>query len=258
LASSTTFWLAHDRGRWTRVPGRSTHTASPDAAISPSHWRSFSRVVMNVPSGWQYPMAANSASSRSMLSPTSVLEIPTARPARRYDNPSNTTAAWHPDEPPRAAAGCRHGRVGGVAAGGPGRRPARPAHLRAAVNAGSMTTGTRPPGKRENLPMVWSPSMSERTEHHGHPHYARQVTSDPEHDQEVTAFLPLCGVSASCHVGISSLPTVPPVVSTVSAVVSTVLTATHSVRYNGCRSDHGCRPCNGTPNHTSSTDSTPA
>jgi hypothetical protein len=48
---------------------------------------------MNVPSGWQYPMAANSASNRSMLSPTSVLEMPTILAARRYDSPSSSTAA---------------------------------------------------------------------------------------------------------------------------------------------------------------------
>src|SRR6266511_3920867 len=74
LASSTTFWLAHDLGRCTRVASPSTHTASPERAISPSHRRSSSRVVMKVPSGWQYPMAASSPSSRSRLSPTSVLE----------------------------------------------------------------------------------------------------------------------------------------------------------------------------------------
>jgi hypothetical protein len=31
---------------------------------------------MKVPSGWQYPKAASGPSSRSRLSPTSVLEIP--------------------------------------------------------------------------------------------------------------------------------------------------------------------------------------
>src|SRR6266567_1108317 len=63
LASSTTFWLAHDLGRCTRVASPSTHTASPERAISPSHRRSSSRVVMKVPSGWQYPMAASSPST---------------------------------------------------------------------------------------------------------------------------------------------------------------------------------------------------
>jgi hypothetical protein len=40
---------------------------------------------MKVPSGWQNPSVASGPSNRSRLSPTSVLEIPTARPARRYD-----------------------------------------------------------------------------------------------------------------------------------------------------------------------------
>src|SRR4029450_11573076 len=66
------------------------------------------------------------------------------------------------------AAGCPRSRADGMAAGGPGERPARPAPLRAATNVGSMTPGTGPPGKLENLPMVWSPSKSERTEHQGH------------------------------------------------------------------------------------------
>ena len=48
---------------------------------------------MNVPSGWQNPSAPSAPSSRSRLSPTSVLEIPTTRAARRYDSPSSTTAA---------------------------------------------------------------------------------------------------------------------------------------------------------------------
>ena len=93
LASYSTFWLAHPRGRCTRVASPSTTTASPEAAISPSHWPSSSRVVMKVPSGRQNPNPANGPSSRSMLSPTSVLEIPTMRPARRYDSPSSSTAA---------------------------------------------------------------------------------------------------------------------------------------------------------------------
>ncbi len=48
---------------------------------------------MKVPSGWQYPSVASLGSSRSRLSPTSVLEMPTTRAARRYDSPSRTTAA---------------------------------------------------------------------------------------------------------------------------------------------------------------------
>jgi hypothetical protein len=93
LASYTTFWLAQPAGRCTRVASPSTTTASPAAAISASQWRRLSRLVMKVPSGWQKPSAASGPSSRSRLSPTSVLEIPTARPARRYDSPSRMTAA---------------------------------------------------------------------------------------------------------------------------------------------------------------------
>jgi hypothetical protein len=92
LASNSTFWLAHRAGRCTRVASPSTTTASPTSAISASHWRRSSRLVMKVPPGWQYPSAASLGSSRSRLSPTSVLEMPTARPARRYDSPSRTTA----------------------------------------------------------------------------------------------------------------------------------------------------------------------
>jgi hypothetical protein len=54
---------------------------------------------------------------------------------------ANAHAAWPCPEPPRAAAGCRHSRMGGVAAGRPGDRLARPAPVRAARSAGSMTTG---------------------------------------------------------------------------------------------------------------------
>jgi dihydrofolate reductase len=73
--------------------GPSTTTASPQRAISTSSSRRSSRVATNVPSGWQYPNAAKGPSSRSRLSQTSVLEMPTARPARRYDSPSSGTAA---------------------------------------------------------------------------------------------------------------------------------------------------------------------
>src|SRR5919198_1775168 len=81
------------RGRCTRVPSPSRHTASPERAISPSQRRSWSRLVTKVPSGWQKPRAPSGPSSRSRLSPTSVLEIPTALAARRYDSPSSSTAA---------------------------------------------------------------------------------------------------------------------------------------------------------------------
>jgi hypothetical protein len=39
------------------------------------------------------PQRGQGAKQQSRLSPTSVLEIPTARPARRYDSPSRMTAA---------------------------------------------------------------------------------------------------------------------------------------------------------------------
>src|SRR6266536_4044501 len=54
--------------------------ASPTSAISASHSPSWSTVVMNVPSGWQNPRQPSGPRSRSRLSPTSVLEMPTARP----------------------------------------------------------------------------------------------------------------------------------------------------------------------------------
>jgi hypothetical protein len=74
LASHSTFWLGHPRGRCTLVASPSTKTASPAAAISASHWRRSSRLVMKVPSGWQNPRSASGPSSRSGLSPTSVLQ----------------------------------------------------------------------------------------------------------------------------------------------------------------------------------------
>jgi hypothetical protein len=41
------------------------------------------RLVTKVPSRWQTPSAAISPNSNAMLLPTSVLETPTIRPARR-------------------------------------------------------------------------------------------------------------------------------------------------------------------------------
>jgi hypothetical protein len=87
LASYSTFWLTQALGRCTRVASPSTTTASPERAISPRRSHNSARVATKVPSGWQNPSAASLPSSRSMLSPTSVLEIPTIRPARRYDSP---------------------------------------------------------------------------------------------------------------------------------------------------------------------------
>jgi hypothetical protein len=112
----------------------------------PRRSRRSSRVVMNVPSGWQYPSVASPPSSRSMLSPTSVLEIPTIRPARRYDNPSNTTAATASSGPPgqRWVAADPGGRGGS--------RWARRLASQAKTSAGSDERGqddkgTRPPRK---------------------------------------------------------------------------------------------------------------
>jgi hypothetical protein len=93
LASYSTFWLAQPLGRCTLVASPSRQTASPAPAISASHRRRSSRLAMKLPSGWQKPRSPSGPSSRSRLSPTSVLEIPTARPARRYDSPSSSTAA---------------------------------------------------------------------------------------------------------------------------------------------------------------------
>jgi len=98
-----------------------------------------------VPSGWQNPRQASGPSSRSRLSPTSVLEIPTARPARRYDNPSKMTA-------PTASRRTSNGS-GGVPPrpGGRGEaRWARRAASQASTLAGSeergqYDTGTGPP-----------------------------------------------------------------------------------------------------------------
>jgi hypothetical protein len=53
---------------------------------------------------------------------------------------------------------------------GRGDRPARPARLRAATNAGRMTRGPDLLAGVSTLPMLWSLAMSGHTEHHGHPH----------------------------------------------------------------------------------------
>src|SRR6266536_2329224 len=151
LASYRTFWLAHPRGRCTRVASPSTTTASPAAVISPSQWRRSSRLVMKVPSGWQYPRAASGPSSRSRLSPTSVLEIPTARPARRYDSPSRMTAATASKRTSSDSGGvppCPGGRAGCRWA----RRSASQARACAgSEERGQYDKGTRPPGRLENL-----------------------------------------------------------------------------------------------------------
>jgi hypothetical protein len=165
LASYTTFWLAHPRGRCTRVANPSTTTASPAAAISTSSPRRSSRVVMKVPSGWQKPRAPSGPSSRSRLSPTSVLEIPTMRPARRYDSPSSSTAATASRRTSSDSGGVPP-VPGGMAPGGQRERPARPAPLRAATNAGNMTTGPDLLAGFRHLADGLVPSTSGRTEHH--------------------------------------------------------------------------------------------
>jgi hypothetical protein len=151
LQSYRTFWLAHPQGRCTRVASPSTTTASPAWAISTSSSRRSARVVTNVPSGWQYPSAASGPSSRSRLSLTSVLEMPTMRPGAGTTARPAARRRPRPGGPPATVAGCRLVQAGVVAAGGRGARPARPARVRAATSAGSMPTGTRPPGRRENL-----------------------------------------------------------------------------------------------------------
>jgi hypothetical protein len=53
LASYSTFWLPHERGRCTRAPSPSRHTASPAWAISARRARNSASVAMKLPSGWQ-------------------------------------------------------------------------------------------------------------------------------------------------------------------------------------------------------------
>jgi hypothetical protein len=172
LASYSTFWLVHPPGRCTRVPSPSTSTASPEQAISESQQPSSARLVMKLPSGWQKPSAPSSPSSRSMLSPTSVLEMPTMRPARRYDSPSGSTAATASRRISSGSGGVppRPGGAGGA-------RWARRAASQPSTVAGSDERGnyddTGPDllAGFEPLPMVWSPSTSGYTEHHGHPQW---------------------------------------------------------------------------------------
>src|SRR5215217_4005500 len=110
---------------------------------------------MKLPSGWQKPRAASGPSSRSRLSPTSVLEMPTARPARRYDSPSSRTAATASRRTSNASGG-----VPPWPGGRGGARWARRAASQASTCAGSeergqYDKGTRPPGGRET-PCPWS------------------------------------------------------------------------------------------------------
>src|SRR6266545_6942437 len=104
-----------------------------------------------------------------MLSPTSVLEIPTVRPARRYDSPFSSTAATASRRTSKAS-----GRVPPRPGGRGGIRWARRAASQASTSTGSDDRGQYDNGDQtsmagfDTLPMVWSPSTFGRTEHHGH------------------------------------------------------------------------------------------
>jgi hypothetical protein len=71
--------------RWGAAPGRQPvdHDRLAGECLLRQPLAQVRKVVMKVPSGWQYPSVASASTSRSRLSPTSVLEIPTMRPARR-------------------------------------------------------------------------------------------------------------------------------------------------------------------------------
>src|SRR6266545_5470437 len=106
--------------------------------------------------GLAAPNAASAPSGRPRLSPTSVLEIPTIRPALRYDSPSNTTAA---------TASRRTSRDSGRVPPRPGwrggtrwaRRPASQVRtLAGSDERGQYANETGPPRKGEGLPMVRS------------------------------------------------------------------------------------------------------
>jgi hypothetical protein len=106
---------------------------------------------MKVPSGWQKPSSPSGPSSRSRLSPTSVLEMATIRPARRYDSPSRSTAATASRRTSNDSGG-----VPPLPDGRGGIRWARRAASQASTCAGNeergqYDKGTRPPGRLENL-----------------------------------------------------------------------------------------------------------
>jgi hypothetical protein len=99
------------------------------------------------------------------------LEMSTILAARRYDSPSNSTAATASRRTSNDSGGvppCPDGRGG--------TRWARRAASQASTAAGSDERGQCDNGDQtsqagfENPPMVWSPSTSGRTEHPGHPH----------------------------------------------------------------------------------------
>ena len=143
-------------------PGRQPVHAHRLAGCGPSPQASgagSSRLVMKVPSGWHTPSSASAPSSSAMLSPTSVLETPTIRPARRYDSPSNMHPATASSRTASGSGGLPPWPGGRVGAGGPGDRPARPSPGRAARSAGSRTRGPDLQAGVRTLPMVWSPSF---------------------------------------------------------------------------------------------------
>jgi hypothetical protein len=107
------------------------------------------------------------------------LEIPTARPARRYDSPSSSTAATASRRTSNASGGVppRPDGRGGV-------RWARRPASQASTSTGSDERGQYDNGDQtskagfDTSPMVWSPSTSGRTEHHGHSQW-----SEPDVEQ---------------------------------------------------------------------------
>jgi hypothetical protein len=146
LASYSTFWLTQALGRCTRVASPSTTTASLERAISPRRSHNSAGVATKVPSGWQNPSAASLPSSRSMLSPTSVLEIPTIRPARRYHSPSKITAATASSRTSKASGGLPP-MPGGRGGSRRRRRPVSQASMSAgSEERGQYDTRTGPPG----------------------------------------------------------------------------------------------------------------
>jgi hypothetical protein len=129
LASYSTLWSAHPRGRCTT--GRQPIHHHRLAGCGHLHQQP-AQVIQGGDEGpvGLNPRAPSGPSSRSRLSPTSVLEIPTARPARRYDSPSSSTAATASRRISSDSGGCRPGRVGGMAqvdqaAGQPGQHVCR-------------------------------------------------------------------------------------------------------------------------------------
>jgi hypothetical protein len=160
LASYSTFWLAHPRGRCTRVASPSTHTASPTSAISARRSPSSSRLLIKAPFGLAQPEVGQ----RTKQQVQAFTDLGLGDPDRPAGTPVRQPVQQHRSgrAPP-----CP-GRRGGV-------RWVRRALSQPSTLAGSdergQYDGTGPDllaGVR-HLPMVWSPSRSGRTEHHGHP-----------------------------------------------------------------------------------------